>query len=147
MANDQTLTERAANTARVLRPLGTKPMSREQATRAAQLLGLHWASVYRLRRRFLADPVASSLSPRSRGPKVGNRRLDDGVEQVIEDVLGQWLPEQRELAHPLLDLWMEVRRRCRRTRISAPARSTVSRRWAEHRDVRAAKLSPQTQTH
>ena len=81
MANDQTLTERAANTARVLRPLGTKPMSREQATRAAQLLGLHWASVYRLRRRFLADPVASSLSPRSRGPKVGNRRLDDGVEE------------------------------------------------------------------
>jgi putative transposase len=141
MANDQTLTERAANAARVLRPLGTKPMSREQATRAAQLLGLHWASVYRLRRRFLADPVASSLSPRTRGPKVGNRRLDDGVEQVIEEVLGQWLPEQRELAHPLLDLWMEVRLRCRRMRISAPARSTVSRRWAEHREVQAAKLA------
>ncbi|WP_176071252.1 hypothetical protein [Piscinibacter koreensis] len=40
--------DREQRIARVLRPLGTAPLSREQAERAGQLLGLHWTSVYRL---------------------------------------------------------------------------------------------------
>lgn len=61
------LSEREIEIARVFRPLGTKPMTRSQAAMAARLLGVHWATVYRLRQRFLRDPAASSLIPGKRG--------------------------------------------------------------------------------
>ncbi|WP_350030207.1 hypothetical protein [Caballeronia sp. GAWG1-1] len=32
--------------------------------------------MYRLRKRFLADPVTSAVWPRERGPKAGNNRLE-----------------------------------------------------------------------
>jgi putative transposase len=97
--------------------------------------------VYRLRRRFIANPVASSVAPNARGPKVGGTRLDAKAEEVLDDVLRIWLPRQRELAHPLLDLWTEVKRRCQRSKIKPPARSTVARRWARHREEQAAVLA------
>ena len=100
MAN-ATSTEREAKIAEVFRPLGAGPLSRKMAQRAAQLLGVHWTSVYRLRRRFLAHPVTSSLAPRDRGVKDGSSRIDSAVDQIIETVLRDWLPRQRFLAHPL----------------------------------------------
>jgi len=90
--------------ARVLRPLGRAPLSRKQAENAGKLLGLHWATVYHLRRRFLADPVASALIPYDRGPKVGKPRLAETVEEIVSEVLTDWLPRQGRLAHPLLEL-------------------------------------------
>lgn len=141
MAKDDRPSEREIRIARVLRPLGTKPMSRSQAKVAGKLLGLHWASVYRLRRRFLGDPVASSVAPKDRGPKPGRKRIDARTEQIIADVLRRWVPKQRELAHPLLDTWMEIRRRCLNAALTAPGRNTVARRFAEHRDAEAALLA------
>ena len=108
---------------------------------AGKLLGLHWTSVYRLRRRFLGDPVASSVAPMLRGPKPGDRRVAPPVEQVIADVLARWLPKQRELAHPQLDTWMEIRRRCLHAALPAPGRNTVARRLVEHRDAQAALVA------
>ena len=75
MAEHKGIVDRESVIARVLRPLGTKPLTQEQAKQAAKLLNVHWTTVYRLRRRFLADPVASAVRPRARGPKVGKRRL------------------------------------------------------------------------
>ena len=43
------ITQREREMASVLRPLSSAPMSRTQAMRAAQLLGVHWTTVYRLR--------------------------------------------------------------------------------------------------
>ena len=97
--------------------------------------------VYRLRQRFLADPVASAVAQRARGPKFGGKRLSAHAEQIVGEVLQQWLPKQRELAHPLLDTWMEVRRRCLLDALVAPRRNTVARRMAEHRDAHAALLA------
>jgi putative transposase len=141
MVNDDRPTDREIRIARVLRPLGTKPMTRSQAVMAGKLLGLHWTSVYRLRRRFLGDPVASSVAPMLRGPNPGDKRVAAPVEQIIADVLTRWLPKQRELAHPQLDTWMEIRRRCLHAALPAPARNTVARRLAEHRDTQAALLA------
>lgn len=141
MTSEDRPTEREVRIARVLRTLGTKPMTRSQAVMAGKLLGLHWTSVYRLRRRFLADPVASSVAPKLRGPKPNTKRIAASVEQVIADVLGRWLPKQRELAHPLLDTWIEVRRRCIHAALPAPGRNTVARRLVEHRDAQAALLA------
>lgn len=62
---------RAAKVAAVLRPLGRGPLTRVQAVAAGYLLGVHWTTVYRLRRRFLADPVASAVAPLPRGTPPG----------------------------------------------------------------------------
>ena len=129
--------DREGSIARVLRPLGHGPLTLQQARRAAQLLGMHWSSIYRLRRRFLADPVASSLRPRKAGPRRGGRRLSARVDRVIDEVLTDWLPRQRHLAHPLLDLVTEVRSRCARTGLQMPSRNTVARRWSAHREALA----------
>ena len=141
MANSDRFTEREIRIARVLRPLGSKPMSRTQAEMAGKLLGLHWTSVYRLRQRFLADPVASSVAQKARGPKPGGKRVNVRAEQIIGDVLQRWAPKQRELAHPLLDTWLEIRRRCLLAAVVAPGRNTVARRMAEHRDAQAELLA------
>ena len=136
-----TASEREQRIARVLRPLGSAPMSREQAKRAGQLLGMHWTSVYRLRARYLQDPVTSSLVPRLSGPERGFRRLDAQVEATIDDVLQRWLPRQRELAHPPLSVHIEVRRRCAELGVPAPSRTTVTQRLAEHREAQTALLA------
>jgi putative transposase len=73
-------------------------MTRRQAVRAGQLLGVHWTTVYRLRRGFLADPVATAVASQLGGPDPGGRQLDAKVEEVINAALSRWLPRQRFLA-------------------------------------------------
>jgi putative transposase len=116
-------------------------MSRVQAQRAGQLLKLHWTTVYRLRKRFLADPVATSLAPGVTGPSVGSRKLLPEVEAVIAGTLTKWLPRQRELGAPLSELTMEIRRACLQAGLPPPSRHTVSRRWADHKEAQAMQLA------
>ena len=107
MQESKQATEREVAIARVLRPLGAGPMRRDQAMRAGELLGVHWTTVYRLRTRFLRDPVTSSLTPGERGRRPDLSRLDPKVETVISDVLSQRMhahddvraPALKELAH------------------------------------------------
>ena len=63
------LSEREIKMAKLFRALGTGPMTKQQAKRAAQLLGVHWTSVYRLRQKFLANPIATSLLPAASGDR------------------------------------------------------------------------------
>ncbi len=116
-------------------------MSMEQAKTAAQLLGVHWTTVYRLRKRYLLDPVTSSIAARPSGPKDGACRIEPGAESAIAVTLTKWLPRQKELAHPLNDITMEVRRLCRNERIEAPSRHTIARRWERHKEAFAAQLA------
>jgi len=136
--------DRANEIARVLRPLGKEPLTKAQALTAAQLLDVHWTTVYRLRRRFLADPVTSAVMPRGRGPKTGGRRLNARTEVIVDEVLTSWLPKQRQLAHPLSDLTLEIRRRCTTAGVQPPSRSSVVRRWVAHRE--ADNLAEATKT-
>jgi putative transposase len=129
------ITEREIAIARVLRPLGTGPLQRSQAERAAQLLGLHWTTIYRLRARFLRDPRTSSLVADRGGRRAEPERLARLVEGVVTEVVSQWLPAQRFLAHPILDTHMEVRRRCNALGLKPPARNTVERRVQAHREA------------
>jgi len=139
MADPNETGSRAAKIADVLRPLGRGPLSKQQAVLAADLLGVHWTTVYRLRRRFLADPVASAVAPQRRGPSTGGRRLGAAVDNVIDEVVQVWLPTQRQLAHPATDLVLEVRRRCALAGLQLPSRTTIGRRWAQHREADALK--------
>jgi putative transposase len=128
---------RAAKVADVLRPLGRGPLSKKHAEVAANLLGVHWTTVYRLRRKFLANPVASAVAPKRRGPSQGGHRLGGAVDSVIDEVVHVWLPTQRPLAHPATDLILEVRRRCELAGLQPPSRTTIGRRWAQHREADA----------
>jgi putative transposase len=139
MASSDETNSRARKVAAVLRPLGRGPLTRVQARRAGQLLDVHWTTVYRLRQRFLADPVISALDPQHRGPTPGGRRLSPAVDDIIEEVVQRWLPAQRQLAHPATDLVLEIRRRCVAARLEPPSRSTVARRWSEHREQDALR--------
>lgn len=127
--------------AKIFRPLGEAPLTRKQALRAAQLLGLHRSSVYRLRRRYLEDPVTASLVRCRPGPPRGRHLLSDQLEAIIQEVLSDWLPRQKHLAHPLHAICREVRMRCNAARATPPSRATISRRWVEHRDKESMKLS------
>ena len=140
MPSSPAVTERAIQIASVLRPLGTNPLTREQALAASKLLEVHWTHVYRLRKRFLASPVVSSIAPRKKGRKHGTRLAPD-AESIVQSALHEWLPKQRELAHPLLDLCTEIGRRCKAAGIKAPSRNTVAARWAVYREEQAALLA------
>ncbi|KAA0080907.1 transposase [Paraburkholderia sp. T12-10] len=141
MSLSATLTEREIEIARVLHPLGTKSMTRSQAAMAARLLGVHWTTVYRLRQRFLRDPVASSLIPGKRGRLNEPQRLAAAVEAIVQDVVEHWLPQQRHLAHPVLDSHIEIRRRCAKHSLPGPSRSTVSRRIKAHYEAELARAA------
>jgi len=134
----RTVTERERAIVRILRPLGIGPLSRERATKAGELLGLHCSSVYRLRRRFLANPVASALIPHSSGPKAGDLFLAATVENIVKEVLTDWQPRQPYFTHPLLEICVEIRKRCAGASVCPPSRATISRRWAAHRKAEAA---------
>jgi putative transposase len=121
------ITEREIKIASVMHPLGTGPLSRKLAVAAGKLLMLHWKNVYRLRRRFLANPVANSGAPRRHGPKPGNR-IDPQVESILQAALHFWLPKHKQLAHPLLYLCKEIRKQCKVAHLNVPARNTVKSR-------------------
>ena len=140
MAYANPITEREIRIASVLRPLGTAPLTRKQALVAAGLLKVHWTHVYRLRRRFLASPVTSSVASRKAGRKPGHR-LDPMVESIIQVALHQWMPRQKQLAHPLLDLCNKIGSDCLAAGLRQPSRNTVAERWALYREEQQALLA------
>ena len=143
------ITQRERQIASVLRPLSSAPRTRAQALRAAQLLGMHWTTVYRLRRRFLRDPMTTSLVPNKAGRLKEPQRLEASLEDIMTDVIQRWLSRQSELAHPVLDSHTEIRRRCSKVGITPPSRNTVSRRLKAHRDAELARIAgdPSAQNH
>ncbi len=141
MKQEEKPSERDLAIARILRPLGTLPMSKSQAQRAAQLLEVHWTSVYRLRKRYLEDRVASSLSPRPAGPREGSSRLDPDVDRIIRSTFTKWFVRQKNLGHPVNDLTAEIRRLCHKDGLPKPSRHTIARRWKLHSEEVAMKLT------
>ncbi len=76
MASSDEIDSRAAKVAAVLGVATARrgPLTRVQSKRAGQLLDVR-TTAYRLRQRFLANPVTSALDPQHRGPTPGGRRL------------------------------------------------------------------------
>ncbi len=141
MEEPRAITQREIQIARVLRPLGRGPLRRSQAVLAGQLLGVHWTTVYRLRARFLRDPLTSSLVPDPGGRRGEPQRLNPDVEAVVTSVVQHWIAGQRQLAHPILDAHMEVRRRCKDLGLKAPSRNTIQRRVTAHQQAELAVLA------
>ena len=140
MTQDPDPEARNARIAKVLRTLGDRSTLR-QTKAAASLLGVSWSTLYRMRRRFRHDPVESSLVPKPPGPAKGRGKLSTEAERVIEQVLTEWLPRQKRLAHPVRDVTMEVRRNCKLTGIDSVSRAAVTRRWKALQEQRASALA------
>src|SRR6218665_4130592 len=98
VGTSQAITEREIKIASILLPQGAGRLTREQAVVASKLLGIHWTHVYRLRRRFLANPVASAVLP-AKPVRKARPRLDPRADTIIKDALPRWLPRHRQLAH------------------------------------------------
>ncbi len=63
------------------------------------------------------------------------REQPSRAEMIIDEVFTTWLPKQRQLAHPLADFTLEIRRRCVETGVTPPGRNTVARRLTVHREA------------
>ena len=104
MGKEDRPAERETRIARVLRPLGTKPMTRTQAVMAGKLLGLHWTSVYRLRRRFLRCRHAALPAP---GRNTVARRLAEhrnAQAALLADEPGAQIPPGNFVATSPLEI-------------------------------------------
>lgn len=60
------------------------PLTASAVAAVSLATGLSERQVWRLAARFRANPVASSLAPTPRGPKVGSHRMGAAVRQAIE---------------------------------------------------------------
>jgi len=87
MADANERRSRVEKVASMLRPLRRGRSRENRPLSLGQLLGVHWTTVYRLRRRFWADPVASSVAPYQRGLTPGCGRVGDtGGAGITADV-------------------------------------------------------------
>ena len=91
-------------------------------------LGVSHKHVYRLIKRYAADPRTESLVTRKDGPKGGDSKLDPRVEKIIEEQIEQTYLTMNKpsKAH----LFLCVRRHCNAQQLQMPSRRTVERRLA-----------------
>lgn len=110
-----------------IQALANSPRRTEAQVRAAALeLGYSRTQVYERLARFIADPRLTSLLPRKRGPTPGGSRLSGEINQLIDEMIESfYLTRQRPR---LVDLMMEIRRRCRTAGIKTPSRKAVTAR-------------------
>lgn len=100
-------------------------------TRAAVIvagseLGLSSTHVYRLLRRYLADPRLTSLVSRPCGGIRGRSRLPSEIEALVDEAIETvYLTRQRPR---IMDLVMEVRRRCHVRGLMPPGRKAITAR-------------------
>lgn len=100
--------------------------TRSRMQQAAQQLKLSAAQLYRLLKRYDADPRLTSLLSDRRGPRKGQRRLDLLIEDVIQATIDEvYLTRQKPRESVLIE---EVRRRCKALGLTAPGARTVRRR-------------------
>ena len=60
------------------------PLTASSIAAVTDVTGLGERQVRRLATRFRANPVASSLAPAPRGPRVGSHRISEAVKQAVE---------------------------------------------------------------
>lgn len=113
----------------VIQQLAALPgRTRACARVAAQQLQLSVTHAYRLLERYQADPRLTSLLPARRGPKTGNRRLPEMVEEIIERAIEElYLTRQKPGVSALLN---EIRRCCRALGLPSPSRNAIRLRLA-----------------
>lgn len=124
---------RALRLGQALQDVRGLPLSRQRAAELAAELGMHWTSIFRLRRIWNATGDAAALLGRRRGSKPQTRRLSPEVEAIVAAVLQQWRPRQVAALQRPAAVYAEVQRRCLQRGLKSPGRNTIARRlrWPE----------------
>jgi putative transposase len=85
--------------------------------------GLSRAMVYRLLARYRRNPSPSELLPKQGGRVPGVRRLDDGVEALIQKLMGgYYLNRERPR---IVDLYRQIAAECRRNDLPHPSYKAI----------------------
>lgn len=104
---------------------GDGPMT-PRVEAAAKTLGLSERTVQRLRARYTASALTTSLLRKLPGPKMRYRRLGPELERVIDAAIQtHYLVRPRK---PMEEVYKEVRRRCHVENRVTPSRNSVLRR-------------------
>lgn len=100
--------------------------TRADVARAAVQMERSIPQVYRLLRRYVADPKLTSLLPKPKGPAPGYTKLSAALERLIEEVIqSAFLTRQRIR---MSDLVLEIKRHCRERGVRAPSRKAITSR-------------------
>ena len=126
--------KRLQRIAQALRSMAERPKTRVQAQRLAERLGVHWASVYRLRARLREADEVTALAGRTRGWKPLATRLSAKQEQAIEEAINALRKKPGPLR--VVDLVEEVGARCRLLRARCPSRPAIDRRLKRAKGVK-----------
>jgi len=119
------------------------PLSKKQVEVASRLLGKHWVTLYRLRKRFIMNPFAKTLARRKPGSIIGCRRLDRATDEVIDQTFVAWIAGGFHETHTRKDFGLEVRRNCLAACVHLPSFATVTRRWLDKKKRDAFALAEQ----
>jgi hypothetical protein len=76
-----------------------------------------WLAIYR------KNPDIVALLPKSRGQKIGTRRLRPDTERLVHDVIDVWAAKSEHL--PVAWILEECKRRTRTARLSMPSRRSM----------------------
>lgn len=119
--------EEARRRAITVRPLAENPArTRADVVAAAAVLGLKPTQMYELLARYVADPRLTSLIPRSRGGVIGRYRLPGEIETLVDQAIeAVYLTRQ---CAKIMDLVIEVRKRCRAAGLTPPSRTAITTR-------------------
>lgn len=119
--------EEARRRLAVIRPLVQRTeRTRSEVAAAAGELGLSIAQLYRLMRRYAADPRLTALVPQPCGGVRGRSRLSVEIEFLVDSVIEtMYLTRQRPR---ISDLEIEIRRRCHQQGLTPPSRKTITAR-------------------
>jgi putative transposase len=111
----------------VIRSLANNPArTRGDVERAAAELGYGPTYVYRMLRRYMADPRLSSLVVGKVGLKRGTNLLDPAVDALIEEIIDRTYMTRQQ--SKMVTLIGAVQERCREAGLPVPSRSAVERR-------------------
>lgn len=102
--------------------------TRTDVEQQARELGITASTLYRLLARFRKTGTAESIVAQPRGWRAGASRLPEPAEKIVSDTIERFY--LRQPAPSLSELHREIRDRCARMGIPAPARSTIGRRVA-----------------
>ena len=113
----------------IRRLVAMKAVTRGDVEAAAQRLGVHAATVYRLLDKFTAAETVDSIVSKPSGWRVGNGRLDERAEAIIQEAIEDFYLKRE--APGVRELTREIARLCDKEGIPAPSRPAIQRRLAK----------------